>query len=112
MSRRRPVSEPEGITLARLQGAARFQVREQVDLDTAVRELLEISTDPRVLGTAAGIMLGAWRCDPIVGHDGDRAAELLAAAGADPVVVEVIAVETRNRLERGRAAGNGIGNPY
>ena len=100
----------EGVVVARLDGAARRLLRDQADRDHAIAELHSITTDPRLLGIAAGTALAAWRRDQVVGHDGDRVARMLEAAGADPQVRDETAAATLRRLsvDHGRS---GIGNP-
>ena len=80
---------PDGITTARLNGTAHRLLREKADDQTCAAELTAISSDPRVLGWAAGMALGAWRVEQTWG--GDRVAALLLAAGGDPDVCEEVA---------------------
>lgn len=98
----RPAAKDPGITCAQLDGAARRLLREKADADTCVRDLHAVTTDPHLLGYAAGAALGAWRrweAGSNGGHDGDRVARMLTAAGADPAVRDQVAAETKARLD-------------
>jgi len=100
----RPSTPNAGITTARLDGAARRLLRERTDQDTAIAELHAITTDPRLLGTAAGTARGAG------GYQSAEVADLLIAAGGDPALADERADAVRRRLavDRGRP---GIGMP-
>lgn len=104
----RPKPTPDRIITAQLDGTARRLLREHADHDTCITELHAITTNPRLLGRAAGTALGAWRAER--SYDSNRVAELLHAAGADATVRDERAAETERRLtaDRGRS---GIGNP-
>lgn len=106
MASRRPAPESEGITTARLDGTARRLLREHADHDTAIAELHTITTDPRLLGLAAGTALGAWQATR--SYDSDRVARMLTAAGADLEVRDHQAAVVVKRLSVTRP---GIGNP-
>lgn len=102
-----------GIIVAQLDGTARRLLREKADVDTCLRELHAVTTDPDLLGQAAGAALGAWRRwddGAVIGHDGDRVARMLTAAGADPDVRDRRADEVEQRL-RTDGRRTGIGNP-
>jgi len=94
MARHNP--DAVGITLARLDGAARRLLHAKADRDTCIAELHAISDDPMLLGQAAGTALGAWLHG---NHDGDRVANMLTAAGGDETVRERLAVEVETRLQ-------------
>lgn len=100
--------DPDGITLARLNGTAHRLLREKADDQTRAAELQAISSDPHALGTAAGISLAAWRVEQAWGAD--EVARMLVAAGGDVGVRDEVAavVEARLRVDRGRS---GVGNP-
>ena len=102
----RPTREPEPITLARLDGTARRLLREHADRETCLREVYALTTDSRVLGTAAGTALGAYRAHNV--YDGDRVSGMLMEAGGDPDVRDEQAAATVTRLTGDRS---GIGNP-
>jgi hypothetical protein len=87
---RRP--DPDPITLARLDGTTTRHVHLKSADDVAIAELREIATQVRqkygkpelrvdLLSHAAGMMLGKWQADPVVGWVGERGAQLLVAAG-------------------------------
>lgn len=97
-------SPTEGITTARLDGAARRLLRERVDHAAAVTELHAITTDPRLLGHAAGTARGTG------GYQSAEVADLLLAAGGDPAIADERADAVRRRLAVDRGRG-GIGNP-
>lgn len=107
---RSQLKEPENprILIARLDGTAHRLLREKADADTCLRDLHAITTDPAILGHAAGVALGAWQANRA--HDRDRVARMLTAAGADETVRDQVADETRAHLDRdgGRP---GIGMP-
>lgn len=100
------MARPDDLATARLDGTARRLLREKIDRDTCLTELHAITTDPRVLGTAAGTALGAWQATK--SYDSDRVARMLEAAGADPDVRDQVAAETVRRLS---IRSSGIGNP-
>jgi hypothetical protein len=108
MARRSP--PPARIVRAQLDGTARNLLRRKVDRAEARAELHKITTDAELLGRAAGSALGAWRSDPVRGHDGDRVAGLLIEAGGDAAAMEDEAkiVQARHARER---SSPGIGNP-
>lgn len=74
----------ENITVIRLVGSSRRLIGLPIAPDQAVREVHSISTDPRVLGFAAGAALRAWRLDPEKAPEAREVCDLLTAAGADP----------------------------
>lgn len=107
------MATPENLAIARLDGTARRLLREKADVDTCLAELHAITTDPVILGRAAGTALGAWHRwqeGSNTGHDGDRVARMLTAAGADETVREQVAAETKARLDVD-ARRPGIGMP-
>ncbi|WP_243061108.1 hypothetical protein [Nocardioides sp. SR21] len=108
MASSRSAPPDTGIILARLDGAARRLLREKTDPDTCVREIHAITTDPQLLGQAAGRALGGWQANG--SHDSDRVARMLTAAGADPAVRDQHAAETKARL-KAEHRRPGIGNP-
>ncbi|MEU4367566.1 hypothetical protein [Micromonospora chersina] len=82
------------LVLAELSGlSGRYGRERDVDHDQAVAELRAVTTDPELLGIAAG----AKMADP-TGVSGP-AVELLEAAGADMAVAAAHAVEVKARLE-------------
>lgn len=94
------MARPEDITVARLHGTAHRLLREKADPDTCIATLHEITTDPTILGEAAGTSLGAWQANQR--HDADRVARMLTAAGADLEVRDRVAAETKAHLDRER----------
>ncbi len=97
----------DDITLARLDGTARRLLRERVDPDTCIAELHQLTTDPRLLGLAAGTALAGFRARGT--HDGDRVARMLTTAGADEQVRDQHAAYVVDRLAAEQQPG--IGNP-
>lgn len=107
------MARPEDLITAQLDGAARNLLHRAADRDTCIAELHAITTDPTLLGHAAGRALGSWRRwqeGSNSGHDGDRVARMLTAAGADPAVLDQVAAETKARLDVD-ARRPGIGMP-
>lgn len=107
-ARRKP--EDEGIVRAQLDGAARRLLHLKVDYAEAVEALRKITTDPRIMGVAAGRALAGWERSEFAGYHGDRVADLLLSAGADPEVCQQSADETHRRLAV-ESRHSGIGNP-
>lgn len=96
---RRRLRTRAGVVLARLEGtAARYGYGNRTDASRgeAIAELHAISTDPVLLGLAAGSDLASR-------HEYKRAgADLLREAGADMQVAEASAKEVRERLAKTR----------
>jgi hypothetical protein len=97
----------ENLFIAALDGTARRLLGAHTPRGQAITAIQEITTDPKLLGLAAGSALGSYRHDPTIGYHGDHIAELLIEAGADPEVMETRAAEVTARLSRDRP---GIGN--
>lgn len=96
------MAHPDDLTVARLDGTARNLLHRGADRDTCIAELHAVTTDPVLLGLAAGRALGSWRRWQEgfnSGHDGDRVARMLTAAGADPETRDQVAAETKARLD-------------
>lgn len=98
----------EGLIVASLDGRARYLIRNRVDRETCLAEVRALTTDPRLLGLAAGTALGAWRATR--SHDSDKVERLLTAAGGDAAVRDAQAVVVVERLTRD-AGRRDIGNP-
>ncbi|GAW54798.1 hypothetical protein [Nocardioides sp. PD653] len=92
------MADENDITLARLDGTARRHLDEHTPRDQAITALQAITSDPTLLGFAAGRALGAHRHNPVSSWQGAAVAELLIDAGADPDVTETRAAETAARL--------------
>lgn len=101
------MKDPDGITMARLDGTARRLLRERADVDTCLREIHALSTDPRTLGWAAGTALAGFQAHGT--HDGDRVARMLTTAGGDEQVRDQHAAHVVKRLAAEQQPG--IGNP-
>lgn len=107
---RRPSLPNPKIIRAQLDGTARNLLWRKVPQPEAVAELRKITTDPLLLGEAAGAALGAWRYSPVAGHAGDKVAALLIEAGGDPGAMDKRAAVVQEQLRRDRSTP-GIGNP-
>jgi hypothetical protein len=92
----------ESLFIAALDCTARRLLDAHTPRGHAITAIQDITTDPRLLGLAAGAALGSHRHDPIIGYHGDRVAELLIEAGADPDVMETRAAEVTDRLSLNR----------
>lgn len=88
----------ENLLIAALCGVAGRAVHAKAPRDVAVAELRKLSTDPRVLGIAAGGELGAWQANPVRYWSAKDKADLLDAAGADPEVRDAEAAAVRARM--------------
>ena len=87
--------------------ASRRLLREKVDRDACIAELHALTTDPRLLGLAAGTALAGFRARGT--HDGDRVARMLTTAGGDEQVRDQHAAHVVKRLAAEQQPG--IGNP-
>jgi len=92
------MADPRNITIAQLHGTARRHSIDGTGTDTAVAELQAITTDPVLLGEAAGITWAEVQHAPEVYPFSQRALELLVAAGADRATAEAVASAVVERL--------------
>lgn len=105
------MSTREQILTAQLHGEAMRAVHKQIPVDEAVASLQEITTQPRLLAQAAGILAGA--ADPRIGERPWRiaAARLLVAAGADRELLPACIEKGRQNATRGGAWNTSSGWP-
>lgn len=106
MPRRRPTQAEERIAIARLDGSARRLLAAGVSDERAVAEVHEITRDPELLARAAGSALGSWRADPVKSWQGRDVAGLLARAGADELLVNLVADDVCAQMLRRNARGS------
>lgn len=83
-----------------LEEVARRAVRNATPTDQAIAELQRITTDPVLLGVAAGRASGRWTAIPLFHSIGAEVADLLVAAGADTDVYTLTASSVERRLRR------------
>ena len=86
--------------VATLEEVARRAVRNGTCPERAVAELRRVSTDPVLLGVAAGRASGRGTAIPLVHSIGQEVADLLARAGADTDVLAMTASSVERRLRR------------
>lgn len=86
--------------VATLEEVARRAVRVGTPIEQAVAELRRVSSDPVLLGVAAGRASGRWTAIPLFHSIGQDVAELLIAAGADRDVFAMTASSVERRLRR------------
>ncbi len=86
--------------VATLEEVARRAVHNGTPTEQALPELQRISTNPTLLGVAAGRARGRWTAIPLFHSIGHEVAELLLAAGADPDVFAMTASSVERRLRR------------
>lgn len=83
------------IVLARLERVASRLLVIPVSRMQAVAEVRSISTDPAILGEAAGRALAAWQIDSVEAPDGRAISHLLIEAGAS---LDVLAAAVEREL--------------
>ncbi len=86
--------------VAVLEEVARRAVRNRMSTERAVSELRRVSTDPVLLGVAAGRASGRWAAIPLFHSIGQEIAELLVEAGADSDVYGMTASSVERKLRR------------
>lgn len=99
------MADPRNITIAQLHGTARRHSTDGTDTEAAVANLQTITTDPVLLGKAAGTTWAEVQHAPEIYPFSQRALELLVAAGADRATAEAEAAVVLERMgSRGHEA--------
>ncbi len=86
--------------VATLEEVARRAIRNATPTTQAVAELHRITSDPVLLGVAAGRASGRWTAIPLFHSIGQEVSDLLVAAGADTDVCAMTASSIERRLRR------------
>lgn len=83
-----------------LEEVARRAVRSGVPSERAIGDIRRVSSDPVLLGVAAGRARGRWTAIPLFNSIGEEVADLLVKAGADRDVFALTASSIERRLRR------------
>ncbi len=86
--------------VATLEEVARRAIHNGTPIERAVAELQRVSTDPILLGVAAGRASGRWTAIPLFHSIGEEVADLLVKAGADSDVFAMTASSVERKLRR------------